>query len=174
MTDLKWVVTTVAAAQPPDDYIAEELLWCLVCSRQTVPAPRVDGSRFYACGLDCPQADLPAIPVEQDLMLPALVRAYVALYGVGRTGEPLPDEGAATAAIAVSFTGATPWRPDDEPVVSAAEQQRWQHTDPSDHRAMLLAAYVRVTVDAAGTVTPVWRHAEEAVASQATGTTSQC
>lgn len=160
----------MAPAQPPDDYIAEKLLWCLVCSHQMVPAPRVDGTRYYSCGLNCDQPDVPAIPVEQDLMLPAMVRAYVALYGVGRGGVTAGEEdGALTDAL--NFTSATPWRPQGEPVVSAEERNAWLRCDPRTHRAVLLTAYVRVTVDAAGRVNPVWRHAD--VAQESSGATSR-
>ncbi|MGH3714198.1 MAG: hypothetical protein ACRDT4_12160 [Micromonosporaceae bacterium] len=161
----------MAATQPPDDYIAEELLWCLVCSSLMVPAPRVDGTRYYSCGLDCPQPDLRATAVEQDLMLPALVRAYVVLYGVGRTGEHPSDDEEVAPGIKVAFTGATPWRPQGELLVSAEERNAWLRCDPQNHRAVLLTAYVRVTVDVAGTVNPVWRHAE--VAYQASGATTR-
>ncbi|MGH3715064.1 MAG: hypothetical protein ACRDT4_16610 [Micromonosporaceae bacterium] len=131
-----------------------------------VPAPRVDGSRYYSCGIDCPQPDLRAVGVEQDLMLPALVRAYVVLYGVGRADVTVDGEHAAVS-CALSFTGATPWREPGELVVSDEERNAWLRCDPRNHRAVLLTAYLRVTVDAAGTVIPVWRYAE--VAQQTSG-----
>ncbi|MGH3736445.1 MAG: hypothetical protein ACRDT6_12620 [Micromonosporaceae bacterium] len=125
----------------------------------------VDRTRYYACGLDCPQPDLLAIRVEQDLLLPAMVRAHQVLYGVGRQ---IATDASGSGLI---FTGPTPWRPTGTLVVSSEELRRWQHTDPRDHRAMLLAAYMRVTVDAAGTVTPVWRPTEGAAMSKAAGAT---
>ncbi|MGH3646270.1 MAG: hypothetical protein ACRDTM_03705 [Micromonosporaceae bacterium] len=104
---------------------------------------------------------------------PAMVRAHQVLYRVGRPNETTTDDEEIAAGIKVTFTGPTPWRPIGTLVVSPVELRRWQHTDPRDHHAMMLAAYVRVTVDAEGNVTPVWRHAEEAAESQAAGASTR-
>lgn len=36
--------------------------------------------------------------------------------------------------------------------------QRWQATDVSDRRAVMLAAYSQINVTAHGKIRPVWRH----------------
>lgn len=154
---------------PSNDWLLEELLWCLRCSRQMQPAPHVDGMRYYSCGPDCEQPDVPATRLEQDLLFKAMVRAYAAVYRFGREAE-LPEEGTAIVDVGVelAFKGATPWRLDGQLAVSKEELRCWQQCDISDRRSILLAAFVRVIVDADGVVHPVWRHAVAAQASAAT------
>ncbi|MGH8877914.1 MAG: hypothetical protein ACRD0P_11310 [Stackebrandtia sp.] len=120
-----------------DGYLARGFVWCGLCSRVMVAVRHLDATRAYSCGLYCPQRDLAALPLEQDLLLRALVRAHATLYGVGRHGPRL--------------------------VVSAEEVRRWQWCDLSDRRAVLHAAFVRVVVDPDGEVNPVWRHETEAI-----------
>lgn len=132
--------------QPPSDYLLEGLpIDCGWCRRRMEPAPSVDGSRSYACGPGCPRPPVAAVPVEQDLLIRAMVRAYVALYQVGRT----PHEEADTA---------TPWGAVGQLNASAAERRRWNQCDLSDRRALLRTAFVQVLIDEAGQIHPVWRH----------------
>ncbi len=106
-----------------DGYLARGLVWCGSCGRLLVAVRHLNGARAYSCGSPCPRHDLPALALEQDLLLRALVRAYVALHGVGRPGS-------------------------GGPVASAEEVRRWQWCDLSDRRAVIETAFVRVTVDA--------------------------
>ena len=154
------MVTTVVG-QPPDNYLLDELLLCLRCNRQMHPAPRVDGTRYYSCGLNCQQPDLPASTLEQDLLFKAMVRAYQALYGVGRQAA-----GEAIDASGLNFNGPTPRRIASQLDVSTEEVRRWQQCDVTNRRSLLLTALVRVTVDAEGAVRPFWRHEEEAQTCQ--------
>lgn len=173
------------AATPPYGqshhiWLLEELLWCLRCGRQMHPAPRADGTRFYSCGPDCDQPDVLATRLERDLLLPALVRAYAVLHGVGRRVETTAAVGPtavdkaedAVLAGALSFAGATPWRLDGELTAPPRERATWLRCDFADHRAVILTAYVRVTVEAEGAIQPFWRHAEE-TANPATGATTR-
>lgn len=43
-------------------------------------------------------------------------------------------------------------------LVSREERWQWQHTNPLDSHAMLLAAFIRVEVDEHGDWEPTWRH----------------
>jgi len=117
------------------------------------PAPNVDGSRWYACGPGCPRPAVAAIPIEQDLIIRAMVRAYVVLYQVGRT----PGEEPAVAA---------PWGAVGQLDVTAAERMRWSHCDVTDRRSLLRTAYEQVLVDEDGHAYPVWWHEQ---AGQPTG-----
>jgi hypothetical protein len=115
-------------------YLALGLLRCGLCGRTLHPAR--DGSgRRYACQSGCPQPGVPAVRVEQDLLLRALVRAHAALYQVGRTLARL-----------------------DGPPVSPAEVRRWQWSDPRDRAAMVRTAFEYVVVDWRGQHHPVRRH----------------
>ncbi|HEX6075198.1 MAG TPA: zinc ribbon domain-containing protein [Micromonosporaceae bacterium] len=118
-------------------YLALGLLRCGLCGRTLHPAR--DGSgRRYACQSGCVQPGVPAVAVEQDLLLRALVRARLALYQVGRTLARL-----------------------DGPPVSRAEVRRWQWCDPRDRAGMLRTAFGYVIVDWRGQLNPVWRHRAE-------------
>jgi hypothetical protein len=88
-----------------------------------------------------------------------MVRAHQVLYGVGRAE---PADGESTLKYSARFEGLMPWRELRQSTVSADEERRWQQCDTSDRRAIVLTAFVRVTVDAEGTVRAVWRHEQEA------------
>ncbi len=123
-----------ADAVDPTGDLATGLLRCGVCSR-TLRAAGVGPGRRYACSPACPQPGVPAVRVEQGLLLRALVRAHTALYQVGRTPAAL-----------------------DAPPASHAEVRRWQWCDPRDRAGMLRTAFVYVVVDWRGQLHPVWRH----------------
>jgi len=53
------------------------LLWRRSCGL-LVPVQDPDGQRAYGCGSGCGHADVPAEPVERDLLLKVLVRAAFA------------------------------------------------------------------------------------------------
>ncbi len=132
----------------PAEYYMEGLLVCGWCRRRMEPAPNVDGSRSYACGPGCSRPPVAAIPIEQDLLIRAMVRAYVVLYQVGRSPT-------------VEMDAATPWRMVGQLDVSAAERQQWNHCDVTDRYALLRTAFAQVLVDEAGQVHPVWRYETE-------------
>lgn len=127
------------------DYLADELLWCLLCRRWLRPAPQVDGTRVYSCGPPCSQPALAAEPVELDLVLGAVTRAVTALH---------PE----LARVQHGDAAFAHWSAAEQPQADAAEVRRWQMCDLSDRRAMLRAAYLRVEVNAQGQLRPVWRH----------------
>ena len=125
------------------------------------PATRMDGCRYYSCGLTCEQPDQPAIQLEQDLLLRALVRAHQALFGVGRQ---IVDRSQVDAArLDPLLTGSTPQQP-GQLVVARDELRRWQYCDITDRRAVFLTAFTRVVIDTEGIVQPAWRHEQEAIA----------
>jgi len=140
----------------PEDYILECLLNCGICNREMGPTRNIKGTRSYACWPNCPQPDVRAIPVEQDLLFRAMVRAYAVLYGVSKPST-------------VTFDGPGPefWQASDRFSITHNEVRRWQQSDPSDHKGMLRSAYVRVVIDAEGTVHPLWRHKADVQASGA-------
>lgn len=125
-------------------FLLDGLLWCGKCQRQMIPVSDVDGTRAYSCGYACPQANIAAVELEQDLLLRALVRAYTALHGVGRRADS-------------NETVSQPWRLGGRLTVSASEMRRWQQCNPANRRAMLRTAFYRVIVAAEG-VEPCWRH----------------
>ncbi|MGH8877055.1 MAG: hypothetical protein ACRD0P_06925 [Stackebrandtia sp.] len=125
-----------------DAYLARGLVSCGVCGGLLLAVQHSDAARAYSCGPACPQHDLPALSLEQDLLLRALVRAYAALHGVGRPGS-------------------------GSPVASAEEVRRWQWTDLSDRRAVIETAFLYVTVDADGEPHPRWRHQTDAATGSA-------
>lgn len=61
-----------------DPWIARGLLLRRSC-RLLVPVLHPGGLRAYSCGLACGHCVVPAVPVEQDLLLRVLVRAAFAL-----------------------------------------------------------------------------------------------
>ncbi|MGH3450709.1 MAG: hypothetical protein ACRDQW_08245 [Haloechinothrix sp.] len=133
------------------EYVLEGGLWCLACQRLRCPAPAVDGTRFYACPPGCPQPPTEALPVEQDALLVAYVRATAVLHGVARPSEVLrfaaePEH----------------WRNNRGLQVSAEELRGWLQCPMTDRRAVLRTAYERVDIDAEGRVRLVWRHSAEA------------
>lgn len=67
--------------RPPqcDPWIARGRLWRPSCRRTLVPVLHSGGLRAYSCGSMCPHDDVAAVPVEQDLLLKALVRAAFAV-----------------------------------------------------------------------------------------------
>ncbi|MGH3452139.1 MAG: hypothetical protein ACRDQW_15750 [Haloechinothrix sp.] len=132
------------------EYVLEEHFWCLRCGRSRQPAPAVDGTRFYACPPGCPQAPTEALPVEQDALLAAYVRAAAVLHGLGRPSPVL------------AFTVEPEhWRNDRGLDVSADESLRWQRCPMTDRRAVLHTAYERVAIDAEGRVRLEWRRCSE-------------
>ena len=166
------MVTIVASPQPPSKYLLEELVWCLRCNGQMQPATRLDGSRYYSCGVSCEQPDQPAIQLEQDLLLRALVRAHHALFGVGRQAIDYPK--AAAARPSPAATSAAPWQQPGQLVVTRAELRRWQYCDITDRRAVLRVAFVCVTIDAQGAVRVVWRHEQEALTHRKLAQATPC
>jgi len=128
------VATAVGRARVPVmrplGYLLEGLLWCGLCGRPMGRTRHRGGPRAYHCGPGCSRPGTPAVRAEQDLLLSALVRAHAVLYGIGR----------ATA------------------TASPVETRRWLSCDLLDRRAVLRTAYLRVVVDLAGSLHPVWRH----------------
>lgn len=53
------------------------------------------------------------------------------------------------------------------PAVSVEEMSRWRRCDVRDRRAVLLAAYTRVLVNAEGKLRPEWRHHADQLGTQA-------
>lgn len=140
-----------------DEFLVRGLVRCGACSRLMVAVRHLHGQRAYSCGPVCPQPDVAARPLEQDLLLRALVRAYVTLYGVGRPRlDPgiLDVRGRSGDQEHPRSTGGTR----SDPVPSAEEVHRWQWCDVSDRRAVLHTAYTCVIVDTGGEPRPVWRH----------------
>lgn len=128
-------LATSGTCAPYDEWLARGLLLCLRCRRWMIPIRLVDvdGGRAYSCGPRCDQPCLPAAQVESHLLLGGLIRGAVARTDCARTG----------------------------PAVDADELRRWQESDPSSRRAVMLAAYTRVEVIASGALRPVWRHLPE-------------
>ena len=147
-------MTTMASPESPNKYLLEEMVWCLRCNGQMRPASRMDRSRYYSCGIACEQPKQLAIPLEQDLLLRALVRAHQALLGVGRriTDHPRADPAQSSTAV----TGGELRQRPSQLVVTRDELRRWQYCDITDRRALLVAAFIRVMIDADGTVHAVW------------------
>lgn len=148
------MATIVASSQLPKKYLLEELVWCLRCNSQMQPATRLDGSRYYSCGVACEQPDQPATLLEQDLLLRALVRAHQALFGVGRQVIDYPKAHAVRPSPAATF--AAPWQHPGQLAVTRTELRRWQYCDIADRRAVLRVAFICVTIDAQGAVRVVW------------------
>ncbi len=123
-------------------------LWCMRCRRWMRPTSVVPGGRRYRCGTPCPQPDVAAGCVESDLVLRASLRAMVTLH---------PDLARDTY-IGASLEHLADWdatgrhRPDPDQV------RHWHSVNLHDHRELLHAAFLRVDVDRAGRVVPVWRH----------------
>ncbi|MGH3646284.1 MAG: hypothetical protein ACRDTM_03775 [Micromonosporaceae bacterium] len=85
-----------ALASPPpprtpqrDLWIARDVLWRRSCERLLVPVLHADGRRVYSSGTACGLVDVPAVPIEQDLLLKVLVRAA---YALKRPGLVTPEE----------------------------------------------------------------------------------
>ncbi|MGH3715090.1 MAG: hypothetical protein ACRDT4_16740 [Micromonosporaceae bacterium] len=55
-------------------------------------------------------------------------------------------------------------------LVTAEERRRWEHTNPLDSHAMLVAGFSRVDVDDAGAWHPQWRHETARIRTPATVT----
>ncbi|MQA25658.1 MAG: hypothetical protein GEU94_09320 [Micromonosporaceae bacterium] len=128
------------------EYLLAGMLRHAVCGRVMSPAAGPGGSRIYACRAGCPWV-LVAAPLERKLLLRALVRAYAALYRIGRRG-PMVFDGLAPE----------PRTPDDGVAVSVEEARRWQQCAPLNRRGMLRVAFLRVDIDEHGQARPVWRH----------------
>ncbi|MGH2600521.1 MAG: hypothetical protein ACRDJ9_14190 [Dehalococcoidia bacterium] len=126
-----------------NEYLLAGLLWHSVCRRRMSPAIGRGGSRTYVCRPGC--RVVLAAPLERTLLLRALVRAHIALYGIGRRGPIL-------------FSGLPP---EESVEVSAQEARRWQRCAPLDRRGMLWAAFARVEIDEHGQPRPLWRHRED-------------
>ncbi|MQA24898.1 MAG: hypothetical protein GEU94_05380 [Micromonosporaceae bacterium] len=129
-----------------NEYLLAGLLRHSVCGRTMSPAVGPGGSRIYARLTGCPRVVV-AAPLERSLLLRALVRAQVALYGIGRP-SPILLAGLAPGAQ----------EPGDGGEVSPEETRRWQQCAPLNRRGMLRAAFVRVDLDEYGRARPVWRH----------------
>lgn len=126
----------------PTEYLLDGLLRCGWCHRPKTGATADDGSRWYACVSQCPSPAVSAVPVEQDLLIRAMVRAYVALYQVGRHASACDEA----------------WGAAGQLDVTRAEQTRWRECDVTDRRALLSAAFASVLVDEHGQAHPQWRH----------------
>ena len=126
-------------------------LWCAVCRRRLRPASYGEDGRFYVCGPACPRPALPAGPIEHDLVLRASLRALVTLY---------PDVARVTY-VGDRLADLADWNTDHHPAPDPAEVRRWERIAWGDHRAMIREAFLRVEVDAAGGIHPVWRHRAE-------------
>lgn len=145
------------AGQPTiTDYVLEEVIWCAMCRRRRQPAPAADSTRFYGCEPGCPQPPTEALPVEQDALLAAYLRATFVLHGIGR---PSP---------VISYAAEPEhWRNNgDAPAVSGEELRRWQLCPITNRRAVLRTAFTRIDIDADGDVHMVWRrHTDTAEAA---------
>ncbi|MQA24743.1 MAG: hypothetical protein GEU94_04580 [Micromonosporaceae bacterium] len=122
----------MAVTPAPDEFPLRGLLLCRACRRWMIPIRYVnpEWTRAYSCGANCGQPDLIAEAVEDHLLLGALVRGIVTTLDRGWVG----------------------------PAVTPDEMSRWRQADPSDKRAAMCSAYMRVEVTAAGELRPVWRH----------------
>lgn len=119
-------------------------LVCDVCGRVMTPALNTAADlRVYSCGPVCPQVDLPATDVEQDMLLGALVRAVTTLHRDLARAAPEP--------------GGMVWRTGERPPVDADALARWQQCELTERTTVLAAAYVSIRVTAAGKVRPVWQ-----------------
>ncbi|MQA25897.1 MAG: hypothetical protein GEU94_10555 [Micromonosporaceae bacterium] len=139
-----------------DEYLLTGLLRHTVCDRNMSPAIGSGGSRIYVCRTGCPRVVV-AAPLERTLLLRALIRAHMALYGIGRPGPIL-----IAGLPGVREAG-------DGTEVSAEETRRWQGCPPLDRRGMLRAAFVRIDIDEYGKPRPVWRHRAEGSAGEGRG-----
>ncbi|MGH3655163.1 MAG: hypothetical protein ACRDUA_00750 [Micromonosporaceae bacterium] len=64
-----------------DLWLLRGLLLCDLCQRPMVPDyDPGTGARIYSCGPTCQQPDLAATPVEQDMLLGALVRGATTMH----------------------------------------------------------------------------------------------
>lgn len=127
-----------------DAWLLRGLLSCDRCERLMLPASDRHGTRLYSCGPRCPQEDLSAQRVEQDMRLGALVRGVTTLY---------PD----TAHVKAS-THVTPLGCGERPPIDVEDLRRWEQCDVTDQRAVIRAAYVMIRVTVQGSVRPVWQH----------------